>query len=238
MPDQWARVDSLLQSVLSCPPPEREAFLRRACGGNTALEDEVRSLVASYEDAESFLERPAIQIAAHALAEEVSSKTSQDALIGSRVSHYLILEKLGGGGMGVVYKAEDSRLHRLVAVKFLPPVLQDDDDRLGRLRNEARTLSALNHPHIVTIFEIGQSETTSFIAMELVDGETLRARMRGAGLSLRDALDIALQVARALAAAHEQGIVHRDIKPENVMVRRDGYVKVLDFGLAVLRVRE
>jgi formylglycine-generating enzyme required for sulfatase activity/dienelactone hydrolase len=153
-------------------------------------------------------------------------------------SRYRIGTRIGEGGMGVVYGAFDEQLRRPVAIKFLPPARQADDDRLGRFRNEARTLSALNHPHIVTIFEIGQTDTTPFIAMELVEGETLRARLRAGRLPLRDALDIALQVARALGAAHEKGIVHRDIKPENVMIRRDGYVKVLDFGVAILRARE
>jgi len=153
-------------------------------------------------------------------------------------SRYRIGDRIGEGGMGVVYQAFDEQLRRPVAVKFLPPALRSDDDRLGRFRNEARTLSALNHPHIITIFEIGQTETTPFIAMEFVEGETLRARLRAGRLPLRDAVEIALQVARALGAAHEKGIVHRDIKPENVMIRRDGYVKVLDFGLAVLRARD
>src|SRR5262245_44905396 len=153
-------------------------------------------------------------------------------------SRYRIGNRIGEGGMGVVYSAFDEQLRRQVAVKFLPPRLQADDDRLGRFRNEARTLSALNHPHIITIFEIGQTETTPFIAMEFVEGETLRAHLRAGRVPLRDAVEIALQVSRALGAAHEKGIVHRDIKPENVMIRRDGYVKVLDFGLAVLRARE
>ena len=153
-------------------------------------------------------------------------------------SRYRIGDRIGEGGMGVVYAAFDEQLRRPVAVKILPHALQADDDRLSRFRNEARTLSALNHPHIITIFEIGQTETTPFIAMEFVEGETLRARLRAGRLALRDAIDIALQVARALGAAHEKGIVHRDIKPENVMIRRDGYVKVLDFGLAILRARE
>src|SRR5262245_22534507 len=150
-------------------------------------------------------------------------------------SRYRIGTRIGDGGMGVVYGAFDEQLRRPVAVKLLPPALQADDDRLGRFRNEARTLSALNHPHIVTIFEIGQIETSPFIAMELVEGETLRARLRAGRLPLREAVEIALQVTRALGAAHDKGIVHRDIKPENVMIRRDGYVKVLDFGLAILR---
>src|SRR5262245_5861470 len=153
-------------------------------------------------------------------------------------SRYRIGDRIGEGGMGVVYAAFDEQLRRQVAVKFLPSAFQGDDDRLGQFRNEARTLSALNHPHIVTIFEIGQTDTTPFIAMELVEGETLRARLRGGRLPLREAVDIALQVARALGAAHAKGIVHRDIKPENVMIRRDGYAKVLDFGVAVLRARE
>ena len=153
-------------------------------------------------------------------------------------SRYRIGNRIGEGGMGVVYAAFDEQLRRQIAVKFLRSASQADDDRLGRFRNEARTLSALNHPHIVTIFEIGQMETTPFIAMELVEGETLRARLRAGRLPLRDAVDIALQVARALGAAHAKGIVHRDIKPENVMIRHDGYVKVLDFGVAILRERE
>ena len=150
-------------------------------------------------------------------------------------SRYRIGNRIGAGGMGIVHAAIDEQLRRQVAVKFLPSASQPDDDRLGRFRNEARTLSALNHPHIVTIFEIGQTENTPFIAMELVEGETLRARLRAGRLPLRDAVDIALQVARALGAAHAKGIVHRDIKPENVMIRRDGYVKVLDFGVARTR---
>jgi len=153
-------------------------------------------------------------------------------------SRYRIGNRIGEGGMGFVHAAFDEQLRRQVAVKFLPSGSQAVDDRLGRFRNEARTLSALNHPHIVTIFEIGQTETTPFIAMELVEGETLRARLRAGRLPLRGAVDIALQVARALGAAHAKGIVHRDIKPENVMIRRDGYVKVLDFGVAILRARE
>jgi eukaryotic-like serine/threonine-protein kinase len=153
-------------------------------------------------------------------------------------SRYRIADRIGEGGMGVVYRALDEQLRRQVAIKFLPAALQDDADRLGRFRNEVRTLSALNHPHIVTIYEIGQADTTPFIAMELVEGETLRARLRAGRLPLRDAVELALQVTRALGAAHEKGIVHRDIKPENVMIRNDGYVKVLDFGLAVLRARE
>ncbi len=161
-----------------------------------------------------------------------SPKDLEGQLIGSR---YRVTARIGAGGMGVVYRALDEQLHRPVAIKFLPPALMHDVDRLGRFRNEARTLSALNHPHIVTVHEIGQAGDAPFITMELVEGETLRERLRTGRLPLHEAIDFTLQTARALAAAHERGVIHRDIKPENVMVRRDGYVKVLDFGLAVLR---
>src|SRR5262245_28293132 len=137
--------------------------------------------------------------------------------------------------MGVVYRAVDEQLRRPIAIKLLPQAFQNDADRLGRFRNEARTLSALNHPHIVSIYEVGQAGASPFIAMELVEGETLRTRLKTGPVSVREAVEVGLQVARALAAAHEKGIIHRDIKPENVMLRRDGYVKVLDFGVAELR---
>jgi len=153
-------------------------------------------------------------------------------LLGGR---YRIASRIGEGGMGVVYRAVDEQLRRPVAIKLLPPSLHGDADRLARFTNEARALSALNHPHIVTIYEVGDAQTAPFIAMELVEGQTLRERLRSGRLPLGDALDVCGQVARALAAAHEKGIVHQDIKPENVMIRRDGYVKVLDFGLAALR---
>ena len=157
---------------------------------------------------------------------------------GSRLGPYEITARMGAGGMGEVYQATDTRLERHVALKVLPDTFAENSDRLNRFRNEARALSALNHPNITTIYEIGQADATPFIAMELVEGQTLRERMRAGRLPLRDALDVVLQTARALAAAHERGIVHRDIKPENVMIRRDGFVKVLDFGLAVLRPRD
>lgn len=154
---------------------------------------------------------------------------------GTRLGPYEVTARIGAGGMGEVYRARDTRLNRDVALKILPDAVAGDNDRLSRFRNEARALSALNHPHIVTIYEVGQVGASSFIAMEVVEGETLRERLRRGPLPLRDAIEIVLQTARAIGAAHEKGLVHRDIKPENVMIRRDGYVKVLDFGLAVLR---
>ena len=157
-------------------------------------------------------------------------------IIGTLIAaRYRIAGRIGVGGMGVVYRAVDEQLQRPVAVKCLPVEFRRDPDRLARFANEARALSALTHPNIVTIYEIGESDAASFIAMELVEGKTLRERRRSGPLSVGDAVDVATQVARALAAAHDRGIVHRDIKPENVMIRADGYVKVLDFGLAGLR---
>lgn len=154
---------------------------------------------------------------------------------GSRLGAYEILAPLGVGGMGEVYRARDTKLGRAVAIKILSSALERDPERLRRLANEARIASALNHPHILTIYDFGESAGVAFIAMELVEGETLRERLRRGSLAMTDALDVALQVALALGAAHEKGLVHLDIKPENVMIRRDGFAKVLDFGLAQLR---
>lgn len=150
------------------------------------------------------------------------------------ISHYRIISKLGAGGMGEVYLAEDTRLRRKVALKLLPERFTKDAERLSRFAREARAASALNHPNILTIHEVGQTDSTHFIATEFVEGETLRLLMQRGRMSVDEALDLATQIASALAAAHEAGIIHRDIKPENVMIRRDRIVKVLDFGLAKL----
>src|SRR2546427_10328842 len=149
----------------------------------------------------------------------------------TRISHYRILEKLGAGGMGEVYLAQDTRLGRKVALKLLPPFFTTDDERLRRFQQEARAASALNHPNILTIYEIGQIDSRHFIATEFIEGETLRQRMAQTQIKIVDALDAAAQVASALAVAHHAGIAHRDIKPENIMLRQDGFVKVVDFGV-------
>ncbi|MBD0327610.1 MAG: serine/threonine protein kinase, partial [Pyrinomonadaceae bacterium] len=151
---------------------------------------------------------------------------------GTNINQYKIISRLGSGGMGEVYLAQDARLGRKVALKLLYADVKQGDDWVRRFEQEARATSSLNHPNIITIYEVGQAEGSHFISAEFIDGQTLRQRMTNNVLTLREALDIAIQVATALASAHDAGIVHRDIKPENVMLRSDGYVKVVDFGLA------
>src|SRR5262245_35995397 len=150
------------------------------------------------------------------------------------IAHYRIIEPIGAGGMGQVFKAYDKKLHRLVALKLLPPEYLSQQERRRRFLLEARAASALNHPHILTIYEVGEDADRPYIAMEYVEGETLRQKIRSQSLALRQVLDIAVQIAEGLAKAHDAGIIHRDLKPENLMIRRDGYAKILDFGLAKL----
>ena len=240
--ERWQQIDNLLQSALARSPEERSAFLTRACDEDELLRSEVESLIASHEDASNFLETPMSQIAAELL---VNGRAG--LAVGQKIGPYKIVGSLGAGGMGEVYLAEDPRLGRKIALKLLPDYLTKDENRLRRFELEARAASSLNHPNIVTIFEIGEADGHHFIAGEFIDGVTLRehittSRIAPNGspntpLKLSEILDLAVQIGEALAAAHAAGIVHRDIKPENIMVRHDAYLKVLDFGLAKLTER-
>ncbi|HKR60855.1 MAG TPA: protein kinase, partial [Pyrinomonadaceae bacterium] len=225
----WQQVKEVFERAIELEGPERDAYLQSACADQT-LRREVESLLRSYREAGSFMEAPAIALAAESLAGE------QKKLVeGQMVKHYQVIGPIGEGGMGEVYLAKDTTLGRRVALKVLPEFVGRDPDRLRRFKQEARSASTLNHPNVCVIHEIGETEDgRPFIAMEHIEGITLRQRMNERSLDLGEALDIASQVADALAAAHEARIVHRDIKPENIMIRRDGYVKVFDFGLAKL----
>ncbi|HYE74745.1 MAG TPA: serine/threonine-protein kinase, partial [Blastocatellia bacterium] len=228
-PERIKQIKELFQAALECEPQARAAFLAEACAGDEDLRREVESLLIWETQAENFIEKPALKVAAEIFAVE---KTS--SLIGRKISGYKIEKQLGAGGMGEVYLAYDHRLGRRVALKLLPEHFIQDQQRVRRFVQESRAASALNHPNIVTIYEIGNDEDRHFIAQEFVEGQTLRDRLLRAPMKLSEAIDVAIQIVAALTAAHEAGIVHRDIKPENVMLRPDGYVKVLDFGLAKL----
>ncbi len=243
--DRWEQIERLYYAALEREPGARDAFLDEACAGDDALRREVAELLACDVPSDSFIQSPAIEIAARALAAEPLIETSTNPtgslVAGSQIGAYQLLGLLGRGGMGEVHLALDTRLGRKVAVKLLPAEFTTDAGRVRRFAREARAASALNHPNIITIHEIGEVRTeagdTHYIVTEYVEGETLRQRMTNAPqgrLSLAEALDVAAQIAAALATAHQAGIAHRDIKPENVMARRDGIVKVLDFGLAKL----
>lgn len=226
-PERWQQLKQIFQSALERNPAERPAFLSRACADDPALRSEVESLLSSHDQAGDSIEVMAAEAATEMLADD-------RAIVGKQIGRYQVLSHLGRGGMGEVFLAQDASLGRKVALKLLRAEFTGDEGRLRRFRQEARAASALNHPNILTIYEIGQADTLHFMATEYVEGGTLRQHISRPPMTLGRVLDVAVQVAGALAAAHQAGIVHRDIKPENVMLRTDGYVKVLDFGLAKL----
>ena len=228
-PERWQQVKEIFNSAIHCRPEDRGRFISQACSGDEDLRSEVESLVASHEQSGEFIDKPAIEAAAWLLAGEKSELTA-----GHTIGSYEVLSFISRGGMGEVYLAEDKRLGRKVALKLLPASFTKDSDRLRRFEQEARAASALNHPNIITIYEILQAVGSHIIATEFVEGETLRQRISRSALTLSESLNIAIQIADALSAAHKAGIIHRDIKPENIMLRPDGYVKVLDFGMAKL----
>jgi eukaryotic-like serine/threonine-protein kinase len=222
----WKQVKEIFHDALRRRSDEREAYLESACLGDINLRIEVESLLISLNDAKSFLEAPIVKTSETPRKWQLQPRQS--------ISHYEIVEPIGVGGMGEVYLARDTNLRRQVALKILPKEMLNDRSRLNRFQREALAVSALNHPNILTIFEFGSENGIQLFASEYIMGETLRKKLDRGPVELDDALDIAVQIASALNAAHSAGVIHRDIKPENIMIRDDGYVKVLDFGLAKL----
>ena len=228
--DRDAEIRRICQEALDRPAAERERYLAAACVGDARLRQEIDALLAHDASAERFLTTPAFEVAAHGIA--TGGAPARRAMIGTRLGQYEVLSLLGVGGMGEVYRARDTRLGRDVAVKILPDAFALDADRLARFRREAHLLASLNHPHIAAIYGLDEIGGVRFLVLELVDGETLAARLAHGPLRADEAVGIAKQIAEALEAAHEKGIIHRDLKPANIALTRDGRVKVLDFGLA------
>ena len=232
-PEQWDKIKDLFHQALEHPPAQRGDFIASECGDDTSVRLEIVSLLQAYEEEPDFIETPAADVATSLLASDQVGIVS-----GQKLGHFKVVQLLGAGGMGEVYLADDLKLGRKVALKLLPPHFIADKYRVRRFEQEARTVSALNHPNIITILEIGHTDSLHFIATEFVDGATLRKHMTNERMTVGEVLNIATQIASALHAAHSAGIIHRDIKPENIMLRRDGFVKVLDFGLAKQEVQE
>lgn len=228
--DEWRRVRAILDVALTRAAGDRAAYLDQACGDDATLRGEVETLLVAHERADRFLETPARL--------PIDVQTPSVDLIGRDIGSYRIVSRIGAGGMGEVYLAHDHKLDRDVALKLLSRDLPIDQNRWRRFHREARAASSLNHPHILVVHDFGEFDGCPFIVTEFVEGETVRQRLQHGVLPVQDAIETALQIASALAAAHARGIIHRDIKPENVMLRPDGYAKVLDFGLAKLAASE
>src|SRR6266545_5390430 len=231
-PERLQRSDEILQGALELHAEDRAAFLDEACAGDEVLRQKVESLLAAAQQMDGFMEERMSRVAGELMIDEQVSATA-----GQIIGYYKIVGPLDKGGMGEVYLATDTRSGREVALKLLPALSIGDQQRVRRFQQEARSILALNHPNIVTIYEIGQTDSAHYIVTERITGETLRLRLAGSPLEISEALSIAIEVSKALEATHTAGIMHRDIKPENIMLRPDGYVKVLDFGIAKLTER-
>jgi serine/threonine protein kinase/Flp pilus assembly protein TadD len=232
-PEQWQKIHELFEAALELPAEDRAAFLDRACAGAEETRRRVEAMLEADARNDLFVDRPAYQDA-NIFAQSNSGADDSQSYSGETIGVYRLIKELGRGGMGTVYLAYDTRLGRQAALKLLPSHLVNNPERVRRFQREARTVSALNHPNIITIYDFGQEDGRYYIVSEFVEGSTLRNFVGSRDVSLNQILDLAVQVASALEAAHAAGIVHRDIKPENIMLRPDGYAKVLDFGLAKL----
>jgi eukaryotic-like serine/threonine-protein kinase len=226
-PERWRRVEALYHRALELDSVRLAEFLQGSCGDDTVLRREVESLLAREREAEHFIESPALEVMGKLVAKDLVAAGGEARLVGSAVSHYHVIDELGAGGMGIVYRAKDSKLKREVALKMLPTYFAGDPERMARFQREAEVLASLNHPNIAAIYGITDSGDARALVMELVEGETLPK-----GQALHNALRYAKQIADALEYAHERGIIHRDLKPANVKVTSEGTVKLLDFGLA------
>src|SRR6266496_2631286 len=232
-PARFQTIEEIFRAALDQEPAHIIPFLDAACKGDNVLRCKVEALLSSRQRADSFIEGSAVSLAA-----KIIQGAQDPSFVGDTIGHYEISGSIGSGGMGEVYLATDVVAGRKAALKLLPLRFTGDAERLKRFQQEARAVVGLNHPNIVTVYEIGEDHSIHYIASELIEGETLRDRLTRGSLQLSEALDVAIQIASALIAAHQAGIVHRDIKPENIMLRPDGYVKVLDFGIAKLAEQE
>ena len=232
-PARLQTIEEIFHAALDQEPEQTSAFLDTACEGDQLLRRKVETLLASHQRAGGFIETSAVGITTR-----IIENGQADLLVDRTIGHYKISKRIGAGGMGEVYLATDITAGRKAALKLLPARFTGNAERLTRFQQEARAVVGLNHPNILTVYEIGEDHSIHYIASELIEGEALRQRLVRGRMELSEAVDVAIQVATALAAAHEAGIVHRDIKPENIMLRPDGYVKVLDFGIAKLAEQE
>jgi TolB-like protein/Tfp pilus assembly protein PilF len=226
-PERWQQIEQFYHAALEQPPGQRAAFLAAACVGDDELRREVESLLASHEQAGTFIDKSPADVAAGMFAEEQAH-----SLLGRTLGHYQLQSLLGAGGMGEVYRARDLRLDRDVAVKILPEHLATQAEALWRFEREAKAVAALSHPHILAIFDFGTEAGVSYAVTELLEGDTLRARLQRGAIEWHEAVEVGAALAEGLAAAHAKGIIHRDLKPENIFLTADGGVKILDFGIA------
>src|SRR5512139_1311487 len=222
MPDEWKQISDLYHAALKLPENERTAFLQ-ACVASDGVRREVASLLANERTAEHLLDSPALEVAARMMSDHDAILT-----IGQTLGHYQIKLQLGKGGMGEVYRAHDGKLGRDVAIKILPPEFARDPDRVARFNREAKLLASLNHANIAAIYGLEESGGTNFLVLELAEGPTLADRIKAGPIPVEESLKLSLQIAEALEAAHEKGVIHRDLKPANIKVTPEGKVKVLD----------